>query len=78
MKTLKITDESKCTGCKLCSLACSRKAEKQVAVESSFVRVIKSGEKGYKVSVDVGKMTPEIATYVAPFCPKNLLEVTDA
>jgi Fe-S-cluster-containing hydrogenase component 2 len=77
MKTLKITDEKLCTGCQLCVLACSRKIEKGVSVKGSYLRVLPTGATSYKVLIDQGKMTPELAEYCVLYCPKHLLMVSD-
>lgn len=76
MKTLKVTNESLCTGCQICVLACSRHLGKGVSLQESYIRVTPSGS-GYKVVIDQGKMTPEIAEYVAPLCPEKILEATE-
>jgi len=76
MKTLKVTDEKLCIGCQLCVLACSRKLGKGVSIQESYIRVTPIGDNHYKVLIDQGKMTEELALYIAPVCPVNILEVT--
>lgn len=77
MKTLKVTDEKLCTGCQLCVLACSRKLGRGASVSESYIRVTSIGDGHYKVVIDQGKMTPELAEYIAPVCPVHILEVAD-
>jgi len=75
MTTLKVTDDSKCTGCELCALAVSRKLGLGLSLDKSYIKVAVCGKSNYKVSIDVGHMTEELATYVVRFCPQHILEV---
>jgi|GEM_PF-2448286 len=78
MKTLKITDERKCTGCQFCALAVSRRLGLGLSLAKSYIVVI-SGEAGaYKVNIDVGHMTEELSNYASRFCPQHILEVVDS
>ena len=77
MKTLKITDECKCTGCGLCALAVSRKLGLGLTLAKSYIKIASGDNCSYKVNIDVGNMTEELADYASRFCPEHILEVTE-
>ena len=77
MKILKVTDARKCTGCQCCALAVSRKLGLGLSLAKSYIQVAASDSGAYKVNIDVGNMTEELANYASRFCPQHILEVAD-
>lgn len=77
MKTLKVKEGTTCIGCQMCALACSRKLGKGVSLSESYIKVTKGSDDNFNVSIDLGKMTPELAEYVVKYCPIKILEVSD-
>lgn len=61
----------------MCALACSRKLGKGVSLDESYIKVTKGSDGTFNVAIDLGKMTPELAEYIAKYCPIKILEVID-
>jgi hypothetical protein len=78
MKTLKVTNEWRCTGCKMCALAVSRKLGLGLSLEKSYIKVMVGDNCTYKVCIDVGHMTEELTEYASRFCPMKILEVVES
>lgn len=72
-KYLIVSNEYKCTGCNLCTLACNRYENNKLGIKNSKI-TIKGKSSRYKIEIDYGRQI-EYPEKIKEICPHDCFDL---
>ena len=74
MKEALMVNGEKCTGCKICELACSMEKQKEYKPEKSYIRILQNRELDFHVITLDSRC--DFCNQCVEWCPEQALEFT--